>query len=101
MLGSIIYLPAHGVRRFVPVRSRVRRAIKGLDGAASEKSSSTSGFTQPTSPIDFQRCLLVCARCSRTHLSFATVVSWRSRRWMAYSSSSSSALCAAPCFRQQ
>jgi peptidoglycan/xylan/chitin deacetylase (PgdA/CDA1 family) len=35
--GSMIYLPAHGVRRFVPVRSRVRKAIKGLDGAASEK----------------------------------------------------------------
>lgn len=32
--GSMIYLPAHGIRRFIPVRSRVRRALKGLDGAA-------------------------------------------------------------------
>jgi hypothetical protein len=35
--GSMIYLPAHGGRRFIPVRSRVRRAIKGLEGAASER----------------------------------------------------------------
>lgn len=35
--GSMIYLPAHGIRRFIPVRRRVRRALKGLDGAAREK----------------------------------------------------------------
>lgn len=35
--GSMIYLPMHGIRRFIPVRQRVRRALKGLDGAASEK----------------------------------------------------------------
>jgi hypothetical protein len=35
--GSMIYLPAHGVRRFIPIRSRVRRAIKGLDGASQER----------------------------------------------------------------
>ena len=35
--GSMIYLPAHGVRQFIPVRSRVRRATKGLDGAARDR----------------------------------------------------------------
>jgi peptidoglycan/xylan/chitin deacetylase (PgdA/CDA1 family) len=35
--GSMIYLPAHGVRQLIPVRSRVRRATKGLDGAAREQ----------------------------------------------------------------
>lgn len=32
--GSMIYLPAHGIRRFVPISSRVRRAIGGLEHAA-------------------------------------------------------------------
>lgn len=31
--GSMIYFPMHGFRRFVPLRHRVRRAIKGLDAA--------------------------------------------------------------------
>jgi hypothetical protein len=35
--GSMIYLPAHGIRRFIPVTSRVRRAMKGLDGAAEQR----------------------------------------------------------------
>ena len=32
--GSMIYFPMHGVRRFVPVSRRVKRAVKGLDEAA-------------------------------------------------------------------
>lgn len=32
--GSMIYFPMHGIRRTVPVSRRVRRAEKGLDGAA-------------------------------------------------------------------
>jgi peptidoglycan/xylan/chitin deacetylase (PgdA/CDA1 family) len=32
--GSMIYFPMHGVRRFVPVSRRVRRACKGLEEAA-------------------------------------------------------------------
>jgi peptidoglycan/xylan/chitin deacetylase (PgdA/CDA1 family) len=32
--GSMIYFPMHGVRRFVPVSRRVKRAIKGLDEAS-------------------------------------------------------------------
>lgn len=35
--GSMIYLPAHGIRRLIPVQSRVRRALKGLDAAARER----------------------------------------------------------------
>jgi peptidoglycan/xylan/chitin deacetylase (PgdA/CDA1 family) len=32
--GSMIYLPAHGVRRLIPISLRVRRALKGLRAAA-------------------------------------------------------------------
>ena len=35
--GSMIYFPMRGLRRYVPVQARVRRAIKGLDAAAREK----------------------------------------------------------------
>lgn len=32
--GSMIYFPMHGLRRFLPMGIRVRRALKGLDAAA-------------------------------------------------------------------
>jgi peptidoglycan/xylan/chitin deacetylase (PgdA/CDA1 family) len=32
--GSMIYFPMHGLRKYIPVSFRVRRAIKGLDAAA-------------------------------------------------------------------
>lgn len=32
--GSMIYFPMHGVRRWIPVSRRVKRALKGLDTAA-------------------------------------------------------------------
>jgi hypothetical protein len=35
--GSMIYFPMHGLRRYIPVSRRVRRAIKGLDEAARRK----------------------------------------------------------------
>jgi hypothetical protein len=35
--GSMIYFPMHGVRRFIPISLRVKRAIKGLDAAARQK----------------------------------------------------------------
>lgn len=35
--GSMIYFPSHGIRALVPMRQRIRRAIKGLDAAAREK----------------------------------------------------------------
>lgn len=31
--GSMVYLPAHGFRRRIPISWRVRRAVKGLDAA--------------------------------------------------------------------
>jgi len=34
--GSMIYFPSHGIRRFVPMPLRVKRAIKGLNAAASK-----------------------------------------------------------------
>jgi hypothetical protein len=35
--GSMIYLPAHGIRGLIPVSRRVRRALRGLDNAANER----------------------------------------------------------------
>lgn len=34
--GSMVYFPAHGLRRLIPVSWRVRRALKGLDAAVHE-----------------------------------------------------------------
>jgi peptidoglycan/xylan/chitin deacetylase (PgdA/CDA1 family) len=35
--GSMIYFPMHGLRRYITVSRRVRRAIKGLEAAADRK----------------------------------------------------------------
>ena len=35
--GSMLYFPAHGFRRFIPLSFRVKRAIKGLNAAARQK----------------------------------------------------------------
>ena len=35
--GSMIYFPMHGVRRFISMQRRVKRAVKGLDAAAAER----------------------------------------------------------------
>ena len=35
--ASMLYFPMHGVRRFVPMHLRVKRAIKGMDAAARQK----------------------------------------------------------------
>lgn len=35
--GSMIYFPMHGLRRYIPLSRRVKRAIKGLDTAARQK----------------------------------------------------------------
>jgi peptidoglycan/xylan/chitin deacetylase (PgdA/CDA1 family) len=35
--GSMIYFPAHGLRRYIPISRRVKRAIKGLNAAAEQK----------------------------------------------------------------
>lgn len=35
--GSMIYFPMHGLRRYIPISIRVKRAIKGLEAAARER----------------------------------------------------------------
>lgn len=35
--GSMIYFPMHGLRRYIPLSQRVKRAIKGLDAAVLRK----------------------------------------------------------------
>lgn len=35
--GSMIYFPMHGLRRYIPISVRVKRAIKGLEAAARER----------------------------------------------------------------
>src|SRR5262245_1426186 len=37
--GSMVYFPMHGLRRYIPVGPRIRRAIKGLEAAARHKRS--------------------------------------------------------------
>jgi hypothetical protein len=35
--ASMLYFPMHGIRKFVPMHLRIKRAMKGLDAAAREK----------------------------------------------------------------
>jgi hypothetical protein len=35
--GSMIYFPMHGIRRYIPISLRVRRAVKGLNAAWRQK----------------------------------------------------------------
>jgi len=35
--GSMVYFPMHGLRRYIPVRLRIKRTIKGLDAAVKHK----------------------------------------------------------------
>jgi peptidoglycan/xylan/chitin deacetylase (PgdA/CDA1 family) len=35
--GSMVYFPMHGLRRFIPVSTRVARAVKGLEAASRRK----------------------------------------------------------------
>ncbi len=37
LAGSMIYLPAHGIRGLIPVERRVRRAVKGLKRASEQR----------------------------------------------------------------
>jgi len=49
--GSMVYFPAHGLRRFVPMSWRVRRALKGLD-AAVDRQRIFHLWTHPTNLVD-------------------------------------------------
>src|SRR6266849_2431643 len=49
--GSMVYFPAHGLRRFVPMSWRVRRALKGLD-AAVDRQRIFHLWMHPTNLVD-------------------------------------------------
>jgi len=49
--GSMVYFPAHGLRRFVPMSWRVQRALKGLD-AAVDRQRIFHLWTHPTNLVD-------------------------------------------------
>jgi hypothetical protein len=49
--GSMVYFPAHGLRRFLPMSWRVRRALKGLDAAVDRKRIFHL-WTHPTNLVD-------------------------------------------------
>ena len=49
--GSMIYLPIHGVRKYVPVASRVARSKKGIDAAIRERRIFHL-WTHPTNLVD-------------------------------------------------
>jgi peptidoglycan/xylan/chitin deacetylase (PgdA/CDA1 family) len=48
--GSMVYVPMHGVRRFIPVSRRVQRAIKGLNAA--RRGGLFHLWTHPTNLVD-------------------------------------------------
>ena len=49
--GSMVFFPAHGFRRLIPVAWRVRRALKGLDAAVRERRLFHL-WTHPTNLVD-------------------------------------------------
>ena len=49
--GSMVYFPAHGLRRFLPMSWRVQRALKGLD-AAVDRHRIFHLWTHPTNLVD-------------------------------------------------
>lgn len=49
--GSAMFFPMHGVRRFIPMKSRVSRCVKGLKKAAREKKVFHLWF-HPTNMVD-------------------------------------------------
>lgn len=59
--GSMVYLPIHGFRRLIPVRWRVRRALKGL-GAAVRERGVFHLWAHPTSMADRTEAMLAGLR---------------------------------------
>jgi len=49
--GSMVYFPAHGLRRVIPATRRVRRALRGLD-AAVRRRQVFHLWTHPTNLAD-------------------------------------------------
>jgi len=35
--GSMVYFPMHGLRRYIPISTRIARAVKGLEAAARQR----------------------------------------------------------------
>jgi len=54
--GSMIYFPMHGLRRYIPLRLRVLRAVKGLDAAVRRKRVFHLWF-HPTNLADELECM--------------------------------------------
>ena len=67
--GSMIYFPMHGLRRYIPVSRRVRRAVKGLDAAAAEKRVFHLWF-HPTNFADEPEAMFAGLRRILEHASF-------------------------------
>lgn len=66
--GSMIYFPMHGVRRYIPVERRVRRAVKGLEEAARRRRVFHLWF-HPTNLADemeemFEGLRAICSRAA-------------------------------------
>ena len=64
--GSMIYFPAHGFRRFIPLSLRVKRAIKGLNAAARQKQIFHFRF-HPTNLADQMGAMLTGLRTILEH----------------------------------
>jgi len=55
--GSMVFFPAHGFRRVIPIAWRVRRALKGLDAAVRERRVFHL-WTHPTNLVDEMEAML-------------------------------------------
>jgi peptidoglycan/xylan/chitin deacetylase (PgdA/CDA1 family) len=64
--GSMIYFPMHGLRRYIPIGRRVRRAIKGLDAAVRERKVFHLWF-HPTNLADEPEKMFAGLRAILTH----------------------------------
>jgi hypothetical protein len=64
--GSMIYFPMHGFRRYIPLRLRVLRAVKGLDAAVRRKRVFHLWF-HPTNLADDLESMFSGLRCILEH----------------------------------
>jgi len=79
--GSMIYFPMHGLRRYIPLELRVRRAVKGLDAAVRRKRvfhlwfHPTNLADEPEAMFDGLRRILehACLLCERGELVVRTM----------------------------
>ena len=75
--GSMMFFPMHGIRRYIPMSLRVKRAQKGLDLAVEKKVFSICGFTRQIWLLRSNRCLADCEKYLFMQTNFVREVFWK------------------------